>query len=157
MSKPVSLKELISEMEISFDEMTTFYHPKSGNFYSISNSAFASAEDDEIVNNMGDIEDDEIEIAVDIYENGSDYLELPDKYEINEYEMLEDFSVSVEDDEASRMLQIAINGSGAFRRFKEMVHDLDLAQDWYAFRDAQYKKIAIDWCQTHGLEYTDEE
>lgn len=156
MSKPVSLIELISEMEISFDEMTTYYHPKSGNFYSISNSAFAAAEDDEIVNNLDDIEDDEIKIAVDIYENGSDYLELPDKYEINEYEMLEDFSVSVEDDKASRMLQLAINGSGAFRRFKEMVHAHGLAQDWYTFRDAQYKKIAIDWCRTHGLEFIDE-
>ncbi len=153
MIKPVNMKELISEIEMSFDEETTYYHLKSGNFYSISDAAFAAAEDDGTVNNLHDIEDEEIEIAVDIYENGSDYLELPDKYEINEYAMLEEFSASVEDDKASRMLQIAINGSGAFRRFKEMVYELGLAQDWYAFRDAEYKKLAVDWCRTHGLEY----
>ncbi len=138
---------------MNFDEMTTFYHPKSGKFHFISNAAFAAAEDDEIVNNLYDIEDEEIEIAVDIYENGSDYLELPDKYELNEYAMLEEFSTSVEDDQASRMLQIAINGSGAFRRFKEMVYELGLSQDWYAFRDAEYKKLAVKWCRTHGLKY----
>lgn len=156
MNKPVNIKELIGEMEMFFDEVTTYYHPKSGNFYAVSNAAFAVAEDDDTVNNSYDVEDEEIEIAVDIYENGGDYLELPDKYEINEYAMLEEVSVSVEDDRASRMLQIAINGSGAFRRFKEMVYELGLAQDWYTFRDAQYKKIAIDWCRTHGLDYIEE-
>lgn len=156
MNKPVSIKELIGEMEMFFDEVTTYYHPKSGNFYAVSDTAFDAAEDDESVNTLHDVEDEEIEIAVDIYENGGDYLELPNKHDINEYAMLEEFSVSVEDDRASRMLQIAINGSGAFRRFKEMVYELGLAQDWYAFRDAQYKKIAIDWCRMHGLDYKEE-
>lgn len=95
MSKAVNLNELIGEMEISFDEMTTYYHPESGNFYSISNAAFAAAEDDK----------------------------------------------------ASRMLQIAINGSGAFRRFKEMVYEFGLSQDWYVFRDEDgHKKV---WLLTY--------
>ena len=54
--------------------------------------------------------------------------------------MLEEFSIFVKDEKASRMLQIAIKGSGAFRRFKETVSELDLEQEWYSFRDEQYKK-----------------
>ena len=45
---------------------------------------------------------------------------------------------------------------GAFRRFKEMVYELGLAQGWYAFRDAENKKIAVEWCRTHGLDYKEE-
>ena len=153
MNKPVSLNELIDEMEMDFDEQTTFYHPKSGKFYTISDHAFTAVEDDESVSSLHGIENEEVEIAADIYENDSDYLELPDRYDINEYAMLEEFSVSVEDDKASRMLQIAIKGSGAFRRFKEMVRELGLDQEWYTFRDAQYKEVAIEWCRTNELEY----
>lgn len=155
MSKPVKLKELIDEMEINLDEHTTFYHPKSGEFYSISDQAFAAVEDDESVSSLHDIEDEEIEIADDIYENSSDYIELPGKFEIDEYAMLEDFSISVQDEKVSRMLQIAIKGSGAFRRFKEMVHELGLAQEWYTFRDEQYKEMAAQWCQMNNLEYVE--
>ncbi len=153
MNKPVNLNELIDEMELDFDEQTTFYHPKSGKFYTISDHAVAAVEDDESVISLQDIEKEEVEIAADIYENSSDYLELPDRYDINEYAMLEEFSVSVEDDKASRMLQIAIKGSGAFRRFKEMVRELGLDQEWYTFRDAQYKEVAIEWCRINELEY----
>lgn len=152
-SKPVDLNELISEMEVDFDEQTTFYHPKSGEFYTISDHAFAAVEGDESVISMHGIENEEIETAADIYENSSDYIEVPDRYEIDEYSMIEEFVASVENDKESRMLQIAIKGSGAFRRFKEMIHELGLDQDWYAFRDAGYKELAIKWCQMHGLEY----
>ncbi|MFO7953022.1 MAG: UPF0158 family protein [Bacillota bacterium] len=155
MSKPVKLNELIDEMELNFDEYTTFYHPKSGEFYSISDHAFAAAEGDESMIGLHDIEDEEIEIAGDIYENSSDYIELSDRFEIDEYAMLEEFSISVKDEKASRMLQIAIKGSGAFRRFKETVSELDLEQEWYSFRDEQYKKKAIEWCQINGLEYVE--
>jgi len=155
MSKPAKLNELINEMEMNFDEHTTFYHPKSGEFYSISDQAFAAVEGDESMIRLHDIEDEEIAIAGDIYENSSDYIELPDRFEINEYAMLEEFSISVKDEKASRMLQIAIKGSGAFRRFKEMVSELDLDQEWYSFRDEQYKEKAIKWCQINDLEYVE--
>lgn len=155
MSKPVKLNELIDEMEMNFDEHTTYYHPKSGKYYSISDQAFAAAEGDESMISLHGIEDEEIKIADDIYENSSDYIELTDKYDINEYAMLEDFSISVQDEKASRMLQIAIKGSGAFRRFKEMVHELGLDQEWYSFRDEQYKGKAVEWCQINNLEYVE--
>ncbi len=155
MNKPVKLKHLVDEMEMIFDNYTTFYHSKSGKFYSISGEAFIAVEDEEDISELGDDGIEEIDIANDIYENSSDYIELPDKYEINEYEMLDDFSVSVEDEQASRMLQIAIKGPGAFRRFRDMIRELNLEQEWYFFRDEKYKEKAIKWCHVNKLEYKD--
>ncbi len=81
MVKPVKLNELIEEMNMDFEEHTTYYHPKSGKFYTISDQAFAVVEDDESSLRLNDTEDEEIEIAADIDENSSDYIELPDRYE----------------------------------------------------------------------------
>ncbi len=79
MSKPVKLNELIAEMEMIFGEYTTFYHPKSGEFYYISDQAFAAVEGDESMIRLHDVEDEELSIAGDICENSSDYIELPDR------------------------------------------------------------------------------
>jgi len=40
---------------------------------------------------------------------------------------------------------------GAFRYFKDTIHQLGLAKEWYAFRDECYREIARDFCLSHGI------
>lgn len=152
MTKAVNLVELISIMEAHFDEETTYYQLSTGEFHTIRDAAFDAAEGDYLAGSFHDISEEEIEIAVDISENSKDYLELPARYEIDEYSILQAFAHAVDDEKDSHMLQIAIQGAGAFRRFKDMIYALDREREWYAFRDEQYKEIAIKWCQMHGLD-----
>jgi hypothetical protein len=58
-----------------------------------------------------------------------------------------DFTELVSDDHAVRRLARAINGRGAFRRFKDELHEEypDLLPVWYAFRDARAARRAVDW------------
>jgi hypothetical protein len=58
-----------------------------------------------------------------------------------------DFTELVSDDQAARRLARAINGRGAFRRFKDELHEEypDLLPAWYAFRDARAARRAVDW------------
>jgi len=51
-------------------------------------------------------------------------------------------------------LEGALHGKGAFRRFKDLCYSLDLAQDWYAYRNAEYEAFAVRWCDAHGLAWT---
>ena len=46
-----------------------------------------------------------------------------------------------------RRLARAINGCGAFRRFKDELHEEypHLLPAWYAFRDARGARRAVDW------------
>jgi len=53
-------------------------------------------------------------------------------------------------------LKNAIRDSSAFRRFKNAIRYHDLEREWYAYREQAFRKIAIDWCVEHGLEYTEE-
>ena len=63
------------------------------------------------------------------------------------YEDMADFTELVSDDHAARRLARAINGRGAFRRFKDELHEEypHLLPVWYAFRDARASRRAVDW------------
>lgn len=63
------------------------------------------------------------------------------------YEDMADFTELVSDDQAARRLARAINGRGAFRRFKDELHEEypHLLPAWYAFRDARAARRAVDW------------
>ena len=64
---------------------------------------------------------------------------------------MERFCLSREDDD----LCDAIRGRGAFRRFKDRVQAYGIAEDWYRYRDAALREIAVAWCEAHGLQYTE--
>ena len=43
-------------------------------------------------------------------------IKLPTRYDINEYEMMEDFAETIKDDRLQNQLYISLNGSGAFEK-----------------------------------------
>ncbi|MCK4599924.1 hypothetical protein KAU37_08935, partial [Candidatus Bipolaricaulota bacterium] len=83
----------------------------------------------------------------------TDYIRLPDQFEINEYHIMERFANSCSKEEVRIQLDQALQGSGAFRYFKNTVNQLGLANQWYAFRDRGYEEVAIEWCQAHGIRF----
>lgn len=78
---------------------------------------------------------------------------LPSKYEIHEYSMMEDFIETIDDEKLYNQLYIAINGQGAFRRFKDTCINFKIIEDWYKFRDKKYKEIATHWCKENNIDY----
>jgi len=78
---------------------------------------------------------------------------LPTRYDINEYSMMKDFIETIDDAKLYNQLCIAINGSGAFRRFKDTCINFEIIEDWYKFRDKKYKEIAIEWCKDNSINY----
>ena len=75
--------------------------------------------------------------------NPSRFIPLPEQREINEYGMMEDFIDALPDGEKKYTLVMSINGRGAFRRFKGTVRHYGLEQQWYAFRDKAYARVAV--------------
>lgn len=86
-------------------------------------------------------------------EYGTDrYISLPDRFDINEYEMMEHFLWYIKDDDARHALDRAMRGKGAFRRFRDKLSELGLEDQWYEYRQVQYERIARDWCETNDIE-----
>ncbi len=71
-----------------------------------------------------------------------DYIPLPGQYDINEYSLMEEFIYELPAGRAQDVLESAIRGKGAFRRFKDHLYDFGLEQKWYQYRDEAYEEIA---------------
>jgi hypothetical protein len=69
------------------------------------------------------------------------------------YQDMAEFADQISDDRAARRLGRAIQGRGAFRRFKDELHQEhpELLPIWYAFRDNRAQRRAVDWLLDHGL------
>ena len=69
------------------------------------------------------------------------------------YQDMADFAETITDERAGRGLARAIRGKGAFRRFRDELHDEnpDLLPAWYAFRDVRAKRRAVQWLADNSL------
>jgi Uncharacterised protein family (UPF0158)/Nucleotidyltransferase domain len=68
------------------------------------------------------------------------------------YGDMEDFIGRVRDPRTRDLLERAIAGRGAFRRFKDALFELpDLRTAWFAFHDARMERRAIEWLAGQGL------
>ena len=68
------------------------------------------------------------------------------------YADMEDFAERVPDARARDLLQRAIAGRGAFRRFKDTLLEFpELRKAWFAFHDARMERRAIVWLDDRGL------
>ena len=68
------------------------------------------------------------------------------------YADMEDFIERVRDPRARDLLERAIAGRGAFRRFKDTLFDFpELREAWFRFRDVRAERRAIEWLDGEGL------
>ncbi len=84
--------------------------------------------------------------------NDSRYLRIDPVSSREQYRWMERFIATVEDDELRRRLNIAIDGKGAFRRFKDalMSHPVD-RERWFAFRSERLRACMESWLTAHGI------
>jgi len=81
------------------------------------------------------------------------WVHCPSQWDINEYEIMADFANSTPNPHKSQRLSDALSGKGAFRRFKDTLDDVNLTEEWYAFKFLAYVKIACEWCEDNGISY----
>jgi hypothetical protein len=69
------------------------------------------------------------------------------------YEDMADFADGISDSQAGRRLARAIQGKGAFRRFRNELHEEypELLPAWHAFRDVRAKRRAVEWLLDNSL------
>ncbi len=167
----VSLRELVDELQMLSDESHAYLNKTTGKVITITDDDFAMVrnadefdeieenDDSEITDNLSEYSDLETEFFQDvknILSLDDDYLKLPSKFDIDEYEIMERFCLSIPNNTISNVFLDMIRGSGAFRRFKDLIYRYDIEKDWYQFRDEAYKEIAISWLESNNFAYTDD-
>ncbi|MCD8014588.1 MAG: UPF0158 family protein [Lachnospiraceae bacterium] len=96
-------------------------------------------------------EDEELEDEIEYNEEGR-YIPLPTQFDINEYSIMERFIDQLSNARMQNQLARAIQGRGAFRRFKDTLARLGIEDEWYEYRDQTYRELALEWCEENGLE-----
>ena len=150
MPATVRLNDIIDSLEMQFDESSSFLDLETGQVETVSHALLRAAEE------SGDEEPDfpawqkhEWEIAKRIVSTER-LQELPTKFEVHEWEIMKDFSLSMESDIREDLLR-AIRSAGAFKKFKDALRQHGIESGWFAFRMEALRQIALDWCEENQI------
>ncbi|MBN1660735.1 MAG: hypothetical protein JXA93_20230 [Anaerolineae bacterium] len=84
---------------------------------------------------------------------GTRYIRVPEADSHEAYRDMEAFISTVRDERLQNRLWQAIDGRGAFGRFKDVIAgDYREQKRWYAFRDAQIDARIVAWLEEEGIE-----
>lgn len=146
----LKLADIIDAIEFHSDEHHAFIDVKNNMVCILSDSALSYAENDD--EDYPDWQHEEILCAKAFLEDETNnFIALPTQHDADEYSIMEDFAFTLDDEHKKEKLLIALQGKGAFRRFKDTVICLEIENDWYRFRDEQYRQFTLDWCETNGI------
>jgi hypothetical protein len=74
------------------------------------------------------------------------YEPIPKMESYEGYRDMQAFIATVEDEHLSELLEVAINGKGAFRRFKDVLLNYPEERErWFQFKDDRMKERALEW------------
>jgi uncharacterized protein UPF0158 len=152
MTIPVSLQDIVGELSILTDDATAYLNRRTGEVYTLTSEEINQVEDED---DQEDLPDWQLELLSKVREilDSEDWLPLPNKFEIHEYSIMEDFCWSVDDAELKEKLLNAIRGRGAFRYFKDTIHRQGIEEKWYRYREEAFAKVAIDWLEKNQIAY----
>jgi uncharacterized protein UPF0158 len=156
MPLPVRIKDVVEGLEMSADFAMHFLDKRTGEIVMITEEEWEAAEADQLISTYPEWQREVILKAREI-QKSDHFIELPDKVEIDEYELMETFAREYKDQRTSAELLRSIKGKDAFRRFKDAISDLGLWAEWNEFRAKEFEEIATEWLEDEGIPYTRED
>lgn len=86
-------------------------------------------------------------------EIGERYIGLPRTFPQEGYRDMEEFIESLEEEDLKEKLYIAIDGRGAFGRFKDVLkHHPDERERWFEFKGARTEKRVKEWLEAENID-----
>jgi hypothetical protein len=138
----IDLDELCSAMENSSYEHNYYLNLKTGEIVLISDY-------------MDDEETDKLKDRIE--EDYGRYERIPRAEPYEGYDDMEDFIATVEDEHLAELLEVAINGNGAFRRFKDVLAGYPEERErWFHFRDDRLMERVLEWLDDIGVTISEE-
>ncbi|MCM3870926.1 MAG: UPF0158 family protein [Pyrinomonadaceae bacterium] len=153
MTLSVKLNDVIEALEMAGDEHTHYLDKRTGEIVMITNEEMEAAEEDELISEYPDWQRESILKARELIDSDESFIALPDKFDIHEYKIMEDFCLAFEDRRVGEDLHRLIKGSGAFRRFKDAINSKGVEESWYQFRQTEFERIAMEWLEEEGIPY----
>jgi len=158
MPLPVSLQDVIDEMDMQNDMSHGYINRKTGEltvFTDEDEYALKGLDDGDPIEELPEWQQEMVPKLREVSES-DDFIQLPSQFEIHEYSIMEDFIYSLEDGSMKDDLLHAIRGRGAFRMFKDKIIDYNIRDDWFRYKNNALKKIAVDFLEFEKIPYEDD-
>jgi hypothetical protein len=145
------LDDLIDALEEQSDTLFPFLDRETGKVELISDESLSlgNAEPEEI-DLLPDWQKEEAELAV-LIETSDRYLRLPDRFELNEWTIMNEFCHEVKREDIRAKLLRAAQGNRAFRRFRDEIANHNLWDQWNGFRRQAFGEILREWCEENAI------
>ena len=150
MNATIKLEELVEALDACGEMSELFVNRRSGELVLLGEEEIMAAEGGDDPDNFPEWQREAIDKANEVLDS-DDYVEMNAAHDVDSYDLMRDFCNSVDDHAISELLGSAIRGRGAFLRFSQCVEKHHLLEQWHAFRQAAYRKVAAAWCAEHGF------
>ena len=98
-----------------------------------------------------------IDIENRIEEEYERFERIPQTESYEAYRDMEDFIATIDDEHLADLLEVAIQGKGAFRRFKDvLLNHPDEEEKWFQFQDNRIEERALGWLEEIGVTLIEE-
>ena len=145
---PVDWDDLEMALTMHMDEWACYLDLRTGHVHMVHVDSFAGesveGEDDELSG-----EDVDAGLAA------GDLVPVEPLPSSEEYGWMVEFAASVSEPRLRDLLEVALDGRGAFRRFKNVLGDApEERARWFAFRDGRVREAMQEWLEDHDIEPT---
>ena len=149
----VKIDDIIDAVDFDSDMSESFLNSKTEQVCLFTDEELRAAENDVDLSDSAQWYCEAVASAKHYLENQDEYLSLPEKYDFNEYRIIEKFVVRVVIPKQSQMLAQSIHGKGAFRRFKTVLERLGLVDEWYKLRGQKLLEFVEFWCKENKIDF----
>jgi len=153
MPLPVNLQDVIDALEMTGDFNSYFLDRRTGEIELITDEDWSAAENNKLISTYPEWQRDSILKTREI-QSTDHFIELPDKIDINSYEIMEQFCIEYPNRRISENLSAVIKGQGAFSRFRDMIDDLGIRDEWNRFEHQQFEDLAVEWLEANKIPFT---
>jgi len=143
MAVVVSLAKVLEAFELATDETSSFVNTSTGEVRMVMHDEMRMAKE-ESADDLPDWQQQAVAAAREILDS-DDWIELPDKFDIHEWAIMDRFASEETEPDIRAELQDSLRGAGAFRRFKAAIYQLNLQDEWFKYRARSFEDIARKW------------
>lgn len=136
----IDLNKVIDCIEASGDIETFYLNKYSGEILSV-------LQDESLM------DEEYREEVFDKLDNYDAWIEMPGQNELNEYYIMESFAQNIINNEQRDKLLYVLNGKKPFRRFKDEINYLGIANNYYSYRRDKIEQVAIKWLNNNEISY----
>ena len=145
----ISIQDIVDALDVASDETSSYLNRVTGQVITLLQEEIDDAQND----SLEDLADWHMEVIAEAKQvlNSDDWLKLPGKFAIHEWNIMEEFSQGLSSESQRSELGHALRGKGAFRNFKDTLRRLGIESAWFDYKAKALEDIARKWLAEQGL------